>query len=160
MNHSKEKSSFRTIVAVVMILEALVLSGVIVYLAVDRNMEASNSGISTVLDYEDAESGKYVLYIGLNDKDTYAQIIPTEEARDIVNGICTKYADGYTVSEANGGWIDETGTLTEEMSLVYTLSGVEEEDIISIMDEVLIALNQNSILVERQDYSYTYYSGK
>ena len=61
--------------------------------------------------------------------------------------------------EANGGWADETGAFTEEMSLVYTFCNAEEEDVVSIMNEVLTALNQNSILVERQDISYTYYSG-
>ena len=64
------------------------------------------------------------------------------------------------MSEAKGGWVDETGTLTEENTLVYYLSGAEEDTVILIMDEVLSALNQNSILVERQNLSYTYYSGK
>ena len=63
------------------------------------------------------------------------------------------------MTEANGGWVDETGTLTEEISLIYTFTDAEEADIISIMDEVLAVLNQNSILVERQDRSYTFYSG-
>lgn len=160
MNSFKKISKFKIVVIVIMIVELIALSGIIIYLASDHSVQSGISGNGTVLNYDYSENGKYVLYIGLNDKDTYSHIISAEEAKEIVNGICAKYADGYTVMEANGGWVDETGTLTEEMSLVYTLCNVEEEDVVSIMNEVLTALNQNSILVERQDISFTYYSGK
>lgn len=156
MEAAKKKSSFQIIVAIFLIIEALALIGIVGYLVTDHSAQSAD----TVLEYENAGNGKYVLYIGLNDKDTYEQIIPTGEARDIVNRICTKYVEGYTVSEANGGWVDETGTLTEESTLVYILSDVEEENVIAIMDEVLEALNQNSILVERQEYAYSFYSGR
>ncbi len=102
---------------------------------------------------------KYILYIGTNDKDTYTQLIPTDEARDIVNGICAKYTDGYTASDARGGWVDETGTLTQEQTLVYEFYQISEEQLTQIMDEILSALNQNTILVERQQATYTYYAG-
>ncbi len=159
--HSPAKiSKFRIVVVLLLLLEGIVLSGIIIYLASDRYFQSDASGNGTVLNYHDSENGKYVLHIGLNDKDTYSQLISAEEAKEMVNGICTKYVDGYTVMEANGGWVDETGTLAEEKSLVYTFSNAEETDVVSIMNEVLTALNQNSILVERQDISYAYYSGK
>ena len=156
MEDIKRKSSFQIVVLTLLVIEAIALLGVIGYLVPGHNAQP----VDTILEYEDAEDGQYVLYIGLNDKDTYEQIIPTDEARDTVNRICTKYAEGYTASEAKGGWVDETGTLTEESTLVYILSDVKEEDVIAIMDEVLVALNQNSILVERQKYAYSFYSGK
>ena len=138
----KKVSKFNIFVVLILILESIVLSGIILSLTADHS-----------------ENSKYVLYIGLNDKDTCSQIIPTEEAKEIVNGICVKYAEGYAVTEANGGWIDEAGALTEEVSLVYTITNAEEADVVSIMDEVLTALNQNSILVEQQEITCTYYSG-
>lgn len=159
MNSLKKVSKFNIVVVLIMILESIALSGIILYLASGHSVQSGTSGTGTALSYDSSENGKYVLYIGLNDKDTYSQIIPTEEAKKIVNGICAKYVDGYTVMEANGGWVDETGALTEEMSLVYTLCNVEEENVILVMNEVLTALNQNSILVERHNISYTYYSG-
>ena len=159
MNSLKKVSKFNIVVVLILILESIVLSGIILYLSSDHSSQSGTSENGTVLSYNDSENGKYVLYIGLNDKETYSQIIPTEEAKEIVNGVCAKYVDGYTVTEANGGWVDETGTVAEEMSLVYTLCNVKEENVILLMNEVLTALNQNSILVERQDISYTYYSG-
>lgn len=44
-----------------------------------------------MLPFETASQGKYVLYIGTNDKDTYTQQIPLEQAETIVSGICSKY---------------------------------------------------------------------
>ena len=87
-------------------------------------------------------------------------MISTEEAREIVNEICIKYVDGYTASEAKGGWVDETDTLTQENTLVYAFYEVTEEQLVNIMEEILTALNQNSILLEKQEAIYTYYSGK
>lgn len=155
-----ERSKFKIGIIIAVTVEALVLMGIIAYLAFDRNSAPDVPDGAAAISYDYSEYGEYVLYIGLNDKDTYTQIIPTEEAKEIVNEICVKYVDGYTVSEASGGWVDEKGALTEEVSLVYSFSGAEEADIVSIMNEVLAALNQNSILVERQDIFYSYYNGK
>jgi hypothetical protein len=115
--------------------------------------------IQSALEFTESENGQYILYIGINDKDVYEQLIPTDEARNIVNGICAKYVEGYTANDAQGGWVDETGTLTQENTLMYTFTGATEAQIIPLMDEVLAALNQNSILVERRGVSSAFYDG-
>lgn len=152
----KSKNIFKTIVLVLLIIETVLIAGIVVYLAVEKNSAQSEAA----LDYDYSENGKYVLYIGLNDKDTYTQLIPTDEAINIVNEICIRHIGGYTVFSTKGGWVDETGTPSRETTLVYILSGAKEADVIAVMDEVLSALNQNSILIERQNVSSTFYSGK
>ncbi len=106
---------------------------------------------------EERQEKEYILYIGLNDKDEYRQLIPTEEAQEIINAICIRYVDGYTMTKAEGAWIDEKGKLTSEQTLVYTIRA-KEEDIIRIMDDILPALNQNSILLEEKNSDSVYYS--
>ena len=152
----KSKNIFKTIVLVLLIIETVLIAGIVVHLAVEKNSAQSEAA----LDYDYSENGKYVLYIGLNDKDTYTQLIPTDEAINIVNEICIRHIGGYTVFSTKGGWVDETGTPSRETTLVYILSGAKEADVIAVMDEVLAALNQNSILIERQNVSSTFYSGK
>lgn len=127
-----------------MTLNLVLLAGIIIFLAAEYGKK----------------DGKYILYIGTNDKDTYTQEIPMEEAKNIVNEICVKYVDGYTVSDAKGAWVDETDTLTQENTLVYIFYDVTEEQLEKIMDEVLRELNQNSILIEYQKTEYSYYSGR
>lgn len=103
------------------------------------------------------EAPEYTLYIGLNDKDTYCQLISVEEAREIVDAICIRYVDGYTVMEAKGAWADEKNILTQENTLVYLFREVDEESLKEIMNEVIKALNQNTILLEKQTAAYIYY---
>jgi hypothetical protein len=117
-------------------------------------------GSDSILAFESADYGQYVLYIGLNDRFTYEQIIPTDEAVDIVNNIFAKHVGGWTMHHARGGWVDETDTLTQENTIVYTLAYADEKAVIAIMNEVLIALNQNSILIERRNLSSVFYRGE
>ncbi len=126
-------------------------AGILLYL---QSYHKDNSGF--VME----EKTKYILYIGTNDKDTYKQEIPTEEADRIIKEISSKYVEGYTAFRANGGWVDEKGILTQEVTLVYEYADVSEETIRAIMDELLIQLNQNAILVEREDVSMQYYYGE
>lgn len=155
MKEKKTKAAQIVIIAILCV-QLIATGGIIVYLAGERGGGEAGS----VLEYTEKEKGKYVLYIGTNDKDTYTQLIPLDEAKEKVNEICSRYVDGYTVQTAEGGWVDETGTLTEEQTLVYSFDEAEEADIISIMNETLKELNQNSILVEKEDLNYCYYSGE
>ncbi|MCD7981355.1 MAG: DUF3574 domain-containing protein [Clostridiales bacterium] len=143
------------IILILLVANLCATGGVIIYLSGDHGAEASGTAFS-----EGEQTACYSIYIGTNDKDTYTQLISLDEAKDMVNAICARYVEGYTVTEAEGGWVDETGTLTEEQTLVYSFTDVQEEDLISIMDEVLKELNQNSILVEISDVQSFYYYGE
>jgi len=147
----------KRITVILLIINITVTAGIVVYLFAGTRQEPNLNG---TLDFETVENAQYILYIGTNDKDTYEQIIPTDEAREIVNAICAKYVDGYTSDVCEGGWVDEKNILTEENTLVYTINGADETAIISIMDEVLTALNQNAVLAERRDVSSVFYRGK
>lgn len=103
---------------------------------------------------------KYTLYIGTNDKDTGTQLISTEDAHRIVGEICEKYVSGYTVTESQGKWISEGGMAHRENTLVYIFSDAEDAEIQAIMDEVLVALNQESILAETEWTDSVFYTGR
>lgn len=134
---------------------------ILLYLFVPRGVQGElQYEVQGRIAFDDIKYGKYILYIGTNDKYTYEQIIPTDEARQIVNEICSRHVGGYTVMEAMGGWVDEKGILTQEHTLVYSFIYTDEDAIIAIMDEVLVALNQNSILIERADVSSSFYRGR
>lgn len=154
MNNKEKKQQ---ILIVLLILNLAATCCIIGYLALGNRQETNTAGSILADQMETGE--KYVLYIGTNDKDTYQQEIPTEEARDMVNAICAKYVGGYTASDAKGGWVDETDTLTQENTLVYSFYEITEEQLVQVMDDILKQLNQNSILVERQEAVYTYYYG-
>jgi hypothetical protein len=106
------------------------------------------------------EQTEYELYIGTNDKDTYQSEIPYDECVSKVTDICLDHVDSFTVSEARGVWKDDTGTSTYEKTIVCHFDDVSEEQIHAIADDVLTALNQNSILIEKQNAEDTFYTGQ
>ncbi|MDD3654388.1 MAG: DUF3574 domain-containing protein [Desulfotomaculaceae bacterium] len=105
------------------------------------------------------EDVRYTLYIGLNDKNTYTQLLSTEDAANKVTDIALKYADGFTQLSGKGAYKDEKGVITHENCLIFEFYGTNEEQVKAIMDEVLQELNQNSILIEKQTVNYEFYAG-
>ena len=99
------------------------------------------------------------MYIGLNDKDTYQQEIGTIEAEEIITGIILEHTDGFTRLVAKGAYKDDQGVITFENSLIYEFLNTSEELIYLIMDEILVALNQNSILLETTKVDSKFYEG-
>ncbi len=101
---------------------------------------------------------KYTLYIGTNDKDTYKAEIPLETCLEKVTEICVKYTDGCTIYKATGYWKDEKGNITTEDTIACILEDIKVETVYKICDEVILALNQNSILIETSNVYTEFYS--
>lgn len=104
-------------------------------------------------------STQYVMYVGTNDKDTYKPEHTNEEAMEIVDQICLKYFEGYTLQEATGSWTDETGTPTHEYTLVCYFDAADEATVYEAADEIIKELNQNTVLIEKTEIEMEYYSG-
>ena len=101
----------------------------------------------------------YTLYIGTNDKDTYKQEIPTDEAKHIVDEICTKYVNGFTVQDSIGTWNDENNIITHENTIMCYLDDIDEETLHRICDEIRSALNQNTVLIQKEYTALDFYDG-
>ncbi len=107
-----------------------------------------------------SEKTKYTLYVGTNDKDTYKNEIPVDQCLVKVTEICTKYADGCTIYQAAGYWKDEKSAITKEDTIVCILEDITKDTVYTICDEIIVTLNQNSILVETNNVVSTFYSSK
>lgn len=105
-------------------------------------------------------TAQYVMYVGTNDKDTYKPEHTNEEAKKIVDEICLKYFEGYTLQDAIGSWTDEKKNITHEYTLVCYFDGADAETVHKAADEVIKALNQNTVLIEQDKINLEYYSGK
>ena len=106
------------------------------------------SDTTDTTDTTDTRKIKVTMFAGLNDGKTGVQIIPTNTAKQIVAEIACKYSNGATISECCGVWKTEFHLEIEtsfriEM-LDFPLANVE-----SMVNELKIALNQNSIAVEK-----------
>ena len=118
------------------------------------------AGFSSPAPADDQTSTQYVMYVGTNDKDTYKPMHSNGEARDIVDRICLKYFEGYTLQEATGSWTDEKNNITHEYTIVCYFDDADKDTVYEAADEVIEALNQNTVLIEQSDIRMEYYSGK
>lgn len=105
---------------------------------------------------------EYTMYIGTNDKDTYEIVMPIPDARAVVhNTMMDHFSDGFTMYEANGVWRDEHNVVTLEYTFVCVLESVKKKEVYKAADELLVKLNQSTILVvENAAHSVNFYQGK
>ena len=89
---------------------------------------------------------KFNLYVGLNDKDTKYQTIPTEQAKDIVNSIC----GDCSIQEITGYYTHENGEKVKENTLKVELLFKEFEDVKLYVTDLKRLLNQESIAVSQE----------
>lgn len=142
-----KKNTLIIILTILLILNicATIVIGI---LALGRNTDAPADGTS-----------QFVMYVGTNDKDTYEQIIPTDEAKDIIDRICFKYLEGYTIQDATGSWVDDQGLATHENTIVCYFDDADRDTVYKVADEIIAALNQNSVLIENDTIQIDFYSG-
>lgn len=95
---------------------------------------------------------KYNIYIGLNDKDSKKQEINTERAREeVIKILNNNNINGLTMYKVDGVFKHENGEVVHEKSLKVELLEVREDEIIKSINELKEALNQESILLEKEE---------
>ena len=93
---------------------------------------------------------KFILYLGLNDKDTKVQKIATLEAYKIAMNILQNYTEGATVYEANGLYKHDDGTFVIEKTLRIELMFVDQRTVEKIVKDLKKVFNQESVIVQKE----------
>lgn len=100
---------------------------------------------------------KYILYVGLNDKDTKTQKIDTLSAYNLANNILLNYVEGATVTQSKGIYKHNNSNVVIENTLIIELLFTDKTTVETIAKELKIALNQESIAIQKQTIeSYLY----
>ena len=84
---------------------------------------------------------RYTLYIGLKDKDTKKQEIPTDKVKNIVKKVC----GDCSIFEGNGYYTHDDGTEVTEPTLKVELLFKDNEVVINFAKLLKAELNQESI---------------
>ena len=108
----------------------------------------------------DAKGIQYVLYVGTNDKDTNKPVMTPEESMATAKEILIKRFGGYTIQEANGGWIGDDGTEYQEYTMVIYLNDTTAEDVHAVAKEFIKTFNQSSILIQGDEVTAEFYGGE
>lgn len=92
---------------------------------------------------------KFVMYVGLNDKDTKRQEMETQKAVDTVCRLLAKQGiTDLTMQQGMGIYTHEDGTKTTEISLIITMLFVERVQVINAISDIKIILNQECVALE------------
>lgn len=92
---------------------------------------------------------KFVMYVGLNDKDTKSQEMETKKAIDIVCKVLAKQGiTDLTLQQGLGLYTHEDGTRTAENSLIITMLFVERVQVINAISDIKTILNQECVALE------------
>ena len=107
---------------------------------------------------EESADIQYVLYLGTNEKDTNQPVFTPEEAKAQAEKILLDHFGGYTIPEANGGWIDGETVYTEYTLVIY-LSDTDMEHVHAAADEMISTFRQRSVLIQANRTETEFYAG-
>lgn len=100
---------------------------------------------------------KYILNVGLNDKDTKLQKIDSIEAYKIVeNTLLNNGLSGYTIYQGKGLYKHDNGEITQENTLIIEMIFTTDEIVNKIIKILKQVLNQESIMKQVQEISISF----
>ena len=100
---------------------------------------------------------KYILNVGLNDKDTKQQKIDSIEAYKVVeNLLLNNGLSGYTIYQGLGLYKHDNGEITRENTLIIELMFTTDNVVNKIIELLKQVLNQESILKQVQEITISF----
>lgn len=99
----------------------------------------------------------YSLFVGLNDKCTRTQAMPSKQAMIFVEDVCARYfVNGYTILEGRGA---DQGTPTKIEPSVYIMAiNATESEVFQVANILQEKFNQSEILIEQNQTRYLYFN--
>ena len=91
---------------------------------------------------------KYIMSIGLNDKDTKQQEISLLDAYKVVMNIFASTTGGATVHEGMGCYTHENGDVVIEKSLIAYIYTDDNDSVLEAANAIKTALNQEAVALE------------
>lgn len=99
---------------------------------------------------------KVILYLGLFDKDSKAQEISTLDAYKIASNLLTDIIGFGTISEANGVYTHDDGTIVNEPTLRIEVSNIEIEPMKRLAIALKQTFNQESVAFEIVETNFNF----
>jgi len=99
---------------------------------------------------------KFILFLGLFDKDSKAQEISTLNAFKIASNLVTDIVGYGTITEAMGIYTHDDGTIVNEPTLRIEITGSELEKIKRLAIALKQAFNQESVALEKVNSDFNF----
>ena len=122
------------------------------------SLSAANSFI--IIQEHFKQDVQYVLYLGTNHKNTNEPVFSKSDAKFNADSILVKYFSGFTIQEADGGWLEDNGVISHEYTLVIYLSDTNLNQVHKACGELIEKFHQNSVLIQANTTKTEFYSGE
>lgn len=99
---------------------------------------------------------KFILFLGLFDKDSKAQEISTLNAFKVASNLVTDIVGYGTITEAMGIYTHDDGTIVNEPTLRIEITGSELEKIKRLAIALKQAFNQESVALEKVNSDFNF----
>lgn len=99
---------------------------------------------------------KYVIFIGLNDKDSKMQEISTLDAYKIASNLAVVHLGFATITEARGVYTHDDGTIVEEITLRCEVTNAKLQNVKEFCIAAKAAFNQESIALETSQVNFDF----
>lgn len=96
------------------------------------------------------------IYVGLNDAETKTQKLGTERYVKVLKNVCRSYGVAFSFMVAQGGYLHEDGTYTQENTLILSLIDADPKRIGEIAKDLCVFFHQESVLIT-EDRVRAYY---
>lgn len=93
---------------------------------------------------------KFILYLGLNDKDTKNQKITTKQALKKCNDLLLQYVEGATVYQANGIYKHLNSQTITEKTFIIELLFTNKTTVLKISNDLKKIFNQEAIAIQEE----------
>ena len=100
---------------------------------------------------------KFVMCVGLLDKDTKRQEVNTLDAFKVASNIFAQITGGATITEGRGVYTHDDGTVIIETTLICTVYGGNLADVKAAADALKVALNQEAVTIEEMESNSMFY---
>lgn len=101
------------------------------------------------------KSSQYEIYVGIKDKDSYEEILTTDDFRQILIEICNKKNIAFSLITQHGGYAHNKG-YTTETSLRIVLINADYEEVKKLGEAVKNKVNTDTILISKTDIEFAY----
>lgn len=120
---------------------------------------SSSSSVTEQAATQEPKDVQYVLYVGTNDSNTNQPVYPPDQCKERAKAILVKEVGGYTIQEAEGGWVDDNGELYQEYTMVVYLSDTTLDKVHAVCDDFIKEFNQSSVLIQANETTTEFYAG-
>jgi len=99
---------------------------------------------------------QYQIYIGCNDRQTKSEVVSEKELAEMVSSFFEKREIAFSLSFVLGGYVGKEKTLIRENTVLITIIGEQDLDIVKLSKALSMYMNQECLMITKTEKDVKY----